>query len=116
VNRISPNQWQWIALMHYLTEEIDLFKPQHINRATLKRLLSQKIFFLLKVESNKTPPTYLIKKDVPCDFFILILEGKIHSHPQHFDCALLTMASLNSDGITFSRQSASGNWSRKAEI
>lgn len=77
VNRIAPNHWQWMALMHYLSEEVDLFKAPLIHRNILKRLLSQKVFFLLKVDGQKGEPIHLIVKEQPCDYFILILEGKV---------------------------------------
>lgn len=114
VNRITPNQWQWLALMHYLTEEVTLFSSRIINRNVIKKLLSQKVFFLVKVDNQMQTPFFLFKKNQPCDYFILILEGKVEveigEEKLRFEAGAFTNFGLNGISLSTEMKSTLNHW------
>ena len=75
-----------LAAFQFLTSTVDPFKETVMSNATVKKLLSQKVYFTVTVsESDNDPSNQAPLKDVvtlyengcPADFFILVLEGRL---------------------------------------
>lgn len=66
-----------LAAYQYLATTVEPFSVKHISDSILKRLLSQKIFYKVKVEDDEEAKR-LYEAGKPADYFIMILEGRVH--------------------------------------
>lgn len=67
-----------LATYQYLSASVDLFKPDIISEQTLKRLLTQDIYLLIKKNKDKKDQNlFIYQQGKPVDFFVLILEGRV---------------------------------------
>jgi len=75
-NVVSPQLC--LAAYQYLATTVEPFSSKYISDTILKRLLSQRIYFKLKVEDASADERHLYKAGEPADHFIMILEGRVH--------------------------------------
>lgn len=74
-NVVSPQLC--LAAYQYLATTVDPFSPKYISDSILKRLLSQKIYYKVRLEDDhKEKCLYTVGE--PVDYFIMILEGRVH--------------------------------------
>jgi len=66
-----------LAAYQYLATTVEPFTPKYLSDSILRRLLSQKIFYKVKLEDDDTVKR-LYTLDEPADYFIMILEGRVH--------------------------------------
>lgn len=66
-----------LAAYQYLATTVEPFSPKHISDSILKRLLSQKIFYKVRLEDDEIQKR-LYTAGEPADYFIMILEGRVH--------------------------------------
>lgn len=59
----------------YLLTAVDQFKEEYISPNVLKRLIKQNVYE--EVITNEKKEVQIYQENVPCDFFILLLEGTI---------------------------------------
>ena len=64
-----------LAVLQFLTTSLPPFAPEIINGEILKKLLKLDVFRSTKNHPNSLEP--IVKKGFPCDFFVLIIEGKV---------------------------------------
>jgi len=64
-----------LAVLQFLTTSLPPFAPEILNGEILKKLLKLDVFRSTKNHPNSLEP--IVKKGVPCDFFVLIIEGKV---------------------------------------
>ena len=69
----------------YLTTSVDAFSTEHVSPHFLKRILSLDVYREVKLKRDKSGIVIdsdsvekIMTKGKPCDFFILILEGKVN--------------------------------------
>lgn len=74
-NVVTPQHC--LAAYLYLATTVEPFSSKHISDLVLKRLLSQKIFYRVKVEDDEKQKR-LFTAGQPADYFIMILEGRVH--------------------------------------
>ena len=73
-----------LAVLQFLTTSLPPFAPEIINGEILKKLLKLDVFRSTKNHPNSLEP--VVKKGFPCDFFVLIIEGKVtESHVMLYD-------------------------------
>ena len=79
---ISPSMS--LAILQFLTTSVKAFSPEHVSRRIMQRLLNMDIYRevkLAKKRDDKSEPDenegILMTKGKPCDFFILMLEGRV---------------------------------------
>lgn len=66
-----------LAAYQYMATTVDPFSPKFISDAVLKRLLSQKIYYKVRVDENHAEKR-LYTAGEPADYFVMILEGRVH--------------------------------------
>lgn len=66
-----------LAAYQFLSATVEPFHKEHISDSILRRLLSQRIFYKVKVEDSDAQKR-LYTSGQPADYFILILEGRVH--------------------------------------
>lgn len=66
-----------LAAYQYLATTVEPFSPKHLSDSILKRLLSQKIFYKVRLEDDDSLKR-LYTTGEPADYFIMILEGRVH--------------------------------------
>jgi len=66
-----------LAAYQYLATTVEPFSAKHLSDSILKRLLSQRIFYKVRVEDDDTQKR-LYTAGKPSDYFIMILEGRVH--------------------------------------
>ena len=64
-----------LAVLQFLTTSLPPFAPEIINGEILKKLLKLDVFRSTKNHPNSLEA--IVKKGFPCDFFVLIIEGKV---------------------------------------
>ena len=64
-----------LAVLQFLTTSLPPFAPEIINGEILKKLLKLDVFRSTKNHPNSLEA--IVKKGVSCDFFVLIIEGKV---------------------------------------
>ena len=64
-----------LAVLQFLTTSLPPFAPEIINGDILKKLLKLDVFRSTKNHPNSLEA--IVKKGVSCDFFVLIIEGKV---------------------------------------
>ena len=64
-----------MAVLQFLTTSLPPFAPEIINGEILKKLLKLDVFRSTKNHPNSLEA--IVKKGVSCDFFVLIIEGKV---------------------------------------
>lgn len=74
-NVVSPQLC--LAAYQYLATTVEPFSAKYLCDSVLKRLLSQKIFYRVKVEDDDRMKR-LYTAGVEADYFIMILEGRVH--------------------------------------
>ncbi|KAK3095751.1 hypothetical protein FSP39_018578 [Pinctada imbricata] len=73
---------QWIspqlalATFQFLSTSVDLFHEELISETVLKRLIKQNIVEQV-IHKEDTMGIYLFRENVPCDYFVLILQGHV---------------------------------------
>ena len=88
--RVSVSPQMSLAILQYLTTSVRAFFPENCSQSVLQHLLKMDVFReinLSKRNSAHKPgkeddPEYknegvIMSKGVPCDFFVLIVEGKV---------------------------------------
>jgi len=79
--QISPSMS--LAILQFLTTTVKAFSPEHVSRRIVQRLLNMDVYRELKISKKKDDliidenEGVLMTKGKPCDFFILILEGRV---------------------------------------
>lgn len=66
-----------LAAYQYLATTVEPFSPKYLSDSILRRLLSQKIFYKVKLEDDKRSKR-LYTAGEAADYFIMILEGRVH--------------------------------------
>ena len=69
-----------LAVFQYLSSSIDKFSPAVMNQAVLKKLLALNVFRIAKLSINADSDSendFIVRKGVPSDSFLLIVEGKV---------------------------------------
>ena len=66
-----------LAAYQYLATTVEPFSARFISDSILKRLLSQKIYYKVRLDDSQKKRR-LYTADQPADFFIMILEGRVH--------------------------------------
>lgn len=66
-----------LAAYQFLATTVEPFSPKYLSDSILRRLLSQKIFYKVRLEDDESKRR-LYKAGVPVDYFIMILEGRVH--------------------------------------
>lgn len=66
-----------LAAYQFLATTVEPFSPIYLSDSILKRLLSQKIFYKVRLEDDEAKRR-LYTAGVPVDYFIMILEGRVH--------------------------------------
>lgn len=66
-----------LAAYQYLATRVEPFSTTFISHTILKRLLSQKIYYKVRSDEHVTN-TRLYTAGEPADYFIMILEGRVH--------------------------------------
>lgn len=66
-----------LAAYQYLATTVEPFSSKYLSDSVLKRLLSQKIFYKVRLEDDETQRR-LYTAGEPADYFIMILEGRVH--------------------------------------
>ena len=82
---ISPQMS--LAILQFLTTSVRAFHPEHCSQRTLQKLLNLDVYRQIKVNKSKKEANLMdesveeqfviMKKGKPCDFFVLILEGRV---------------------------------------
>ena len=81
---VTPNMV--LASLQFLTTSVKAFSPEHVCRRILQKLLNMDVYreYKLKCKGNSKDEPKLDENDgmlmaegKPCDFFILVLEGKV---------------------------------------
>lgn len=65
-----------LAAYQYLATSVEPFTPKYMSDSVLKRLLSQKIFYKVRLD-DKDSSKRLYAAGEPADYFIMILEGRV---------------------------------------
>ena len=79
--QISPSMS--LAILQFLTTSVKAFSPEHVSRRIMQRLLNMDVYREMKLAKKKEDliadenEGILMVKGKPCDFFILILEGRV---------------------------------------
>lgn len=66
-----------LAAYQFLATTVEPFSPKYLSDSILRRLLSQKIFYKVRLEDDESKRR-LYKAGLPVDYFIMILEGRVH--------------------------------------
>ena len=72
-----------LAVLQFLTTHVRPFFPENFSRTILQKLLGMDVYREVKLRSSRPGETtdnnhgVLMKKGVPCDFFILLIEGRV---------------------------------------
>lgn len=66
-----------LAAYQFLSATVEPFHKEHISDTILKKLLSQRIYYKVRIEDNDAQRR-LYTAGQPADYFILILEGRVH--------------------------------------
>lgn len=66
-----------MATYQYLATTVEPFSNKLISDSILKRLLSQKIYYKVRVDDDQADKR-LYTDGAPADYFIMILEGRVH--------------------------------------
>lgn len=66
-----------MATYQYLATTVEPFSSKLISDNILKRLLSQKIYYKVRVDDDQSDKR-LYTDGAPADYFIMILEGRVH--------------------------------------
>jgi CBS domain containing-hemolysin-like protein len=65
-----------LAAYQYLATSVEPFTPKFLSDSVLRRLLSQKIFYKVRLEEKESAKR-LYTAGEPADYFIMILEGRV---------------------------------------
>jgi len=74
--RVSITPQMNMAVFQYLTTSVPSFNPSLVSPHFLKKILSLDVYREVSVLKSKEP-VKVMTKGKPCDYFILILEGKV---------------------------------------
>lgn len=66
-----------LAAYQYLATTVEPFSIKFISDSILKRLMSQKIYFKLKVDDNNKQKRRLYTAGEAADYFVMVLEGRV---------------------------------------
>lgn len=66
-----------LAAYQFLATTVEPFSSKYLSDSILRRLLSQKIFYKVRLEDDESKRR-LYKAGLPVDYFIMILEGRVH--------------------------------------
>lgn len=66
-----------MAAYQYLATTVEPFSSKFISDSILKRLLSQKIYYKVRMEDSQAEKR-LYSEGEPADYFVMILEGRVH--------------------------------------
>merc|ERR1719357_2104204 len=88
-NKVSITPHENMAVLQFLTTSVRAFSPENINQMILRKMLSMDVYRELKIQkesrearnnnddkfNDKSP--VIMTKGKPCDFFVMIIEGKV---------------------------------------
>lgn len=66
-----------LAAYQYLATTVEPFTPKYLSDSILKRLLSQKIYYKVRMDDTQAQKR-LYTVGEPSDYFVMILEGRVH--------------------------------------
>jgi len=70
-----------LAVLQFLTTNVKAFNPEIFSQRILQKLLSMDVYREIKMKSLKScdgvEEGVIMRKGVPCNFFILIIEGRV---------------------------------------
>ena len=71
-----------LAVLQFLTTHVRPFFPENFSRSILQKLLGMDVYREVKLRSSRPGEAndnlgVLMKKGAPCDFFILVIEGRV---------------------------------------
>ncbi|XP_062622219.1 metal transporter CNNM4-like [Saccostrea cucullata] len=64
-----------LAAFRFLSTSVDLFKEEFVSENVLKKLIRQNV--VEEIVKKENSDQYLFRENVPCDYFILILQGNV---------------------------------------
>ena len=84
-HRVSISPSMSLAILQFLTTSVRAFSPEHVSRRIMQRLLNMDVYREMKLSKKKDDMMknedenegVLMTKGKPCDYFILILEGRV---------------------------------------
>merc|ERR1719508_39813 len=74
--KVSLTPQMNMAVFQYLTTSVPSFAPTIISPHFLKKILSLDVLREVRLVKGKDPPK-IMTKGKPCDYFVLVLEGKV---------------------------------------
>ena len=69
-----------LAVLQFLTTHIKPFYPENFSPTILQKLLGMDVYREIKLRSSRPEESQdgiIMKKGVPCDFFVLVIEGRV---------------------------------------
>merc|ERR1711971_162283 len=86
-HRVAISPSMSLAILQFLTTSVRAFSPEHVSRRIMQRLLNMDVYREMKLSKKKDDMMknedenegVLMTKGKPCDYFILILEGRVEA-------------------------------------
>jgi metal transporter CNNM len=88
-NVVSITPHENMAVLQFLTTSVRAFSPENINQMILRKMLSMDVYRELKIQKESREArnnndeklnekcTVIMTKGKPCDFFVMVIEGKV---------------------------------------
>ena len=81
-HHVSISPQMSLAVLQFLTTNVRAFHPDNFSQRVLQKLLSMDVYREAKVRCLKPGDKggddgVIMKKGFPCDFFVLIIEGRV---------------------------------------
>ena len=77
-HHVTISHHQSLAVLQFLTTSVKAFYPDNFSQRILQKLLNMDVYREIKIKSvNDLNDGILMKKGTPCDFFVLVIEGKV---------------------------------------
>jgi len=82
-NHVHISPQMSLAVLQFLSANVKPFYPDRFNQRILQKLLSMDVYRVVKINSLKLGELsnpeegVIMKRGVPCDFFVLVIEGKV---------------------------------------
>ena len=84
-HRVAISPSMSLAILQFLTTSVKAFSPEQVSRRIMQRLLNMDVYREMKLSKKRDDlmkqedenEGILMTKGKPCDFFILILEGRV---------------------------------------
>jgi len=79
---VSVSRQVSLAVLQFLTTHLKPFYPENFSQTILQKLLAMDVYREVKLKSSRPGESsdnqaVIMRKGVPCDFFVLIIEGRV---------------------------------------